>query len=64
MPKRRTNKHRGSCNEHQAAWLEGNREAGFMVSLNHDFVLQELWGRCGNHDAFFWESGMSFPEPL
>jgi hypothetical protein len=64
MPKRRTNKHRGAVKDFEAAWLEGDRKAGFLYSLNHDFVRQELWDRAGDHEAFFWEPGMQYPEPL
>ncbi|SHG69525.1 hypothetical protein SAMN05444169_3704 [Bradyrhizobium erythrophlei] len=63
MPKRRTNKHRGAISEHHAAWLDGDRKAGFLVSLNHGFVLQELWDRAGDSENFRWEPGMQYPEP-
>ena len=61
MPKRRTNKHRGACKVYETAWLEGDRHVGFLFSHNHDFVLQELWDRAGDHELFFWEAGMSYP---
>jgi hypothetical protein len=64
MPKRRTNKHRGAVNEYEAAWLEGDQEIGFLYSLNHTFVRQELWDRAGDHDAMFWKPGMSYPLPI
>jgi hypothetical protein len=63
MPKRRTSKHRGAVKDFEAAWLKGDREAGFMYSLHHTFVHQELWDRAGDNDAFVWKPGMSFPEP-
>jgi hypothetical protein len=62
MPKRRSSKHRGSLNEHEAAWLESDRKAGFLYSLHHDFVHQELWDRCGDEESFFFEPGMRWPE--
>jgi hypothetical protein len=64
MPKRRSSKHHGSIKAHEAAWLEGDHEAGFMFSLNHDFIHQELWDRCGDHESFYWEVGMRYPVPI
>jgi hypothetical protein len=64
MPKRRTSKHRGAINEYEAAWLEGDRQKGFMYSLNHGLVRQELWDRAGDHESFHWKLGMRFPEPI
>ena len=46
--RRKSSKTRGSLNTYEAAWLEGDREAGFMHSLHHDFVHQELWNRAGD----------------
>jgi len=43
--------------------IDGNREVGFLYSRNHDHVLQALWDRCGDHENFFWEPGMKYPEP-
>ena len=63
MPKRRTSKHRGTVKDFEAAWLVGDQEAGFLYSLHHDFVHEELWSRAGNFEEYFWEAGMSFPEP-
>jgi hypothetical protein len=64
MPlKRRNSKHRGAINQYEAAWLDGNREVGFLYSRNHDHVLQALWDRCGDHETMFWEPGMRYPEP-
>jgi hypothetical protein len=63
MPvKRHSSKHRGAINQYEAAWLEGDRKAGFLYSLNHDFVHQALWDRAGDHETMFWESGMRYPE--
>jgi hypothetical protein len=64
MPKRRTSKHRGSLNMYEEAWLEGNRANGGFVQFKPDEELQDLWDRCGDHESFYWESGMSYPEPL
>jgi hypothetical protein len=65
MPvKRRTSEHRGALNEYEMAWLEGDRKVGFLWSLNHTFMRQELWDRAGDHENFFWEPGMRFPEPI
>ncbi len=64
MPKRRTSKHRGAVKDFEAAWLEGDREAGFMYSLHHTFVHQALWDRSGDHENFHWEPGMQYPEPI
>jgi hypothetical protein len=47
--RRKSSKTRGSLNTYEAAWLEGDREAGFMHSLHHDFVHQELWKRAGGN---------------
>jgi hypothetical protein len=63
MPKRRTSKHRGAVKDFEAAWLEGDNKAGFMYSLHHTFVHQELWDRAGDHETMFWEPGMRYPEP-
>jgi hypothetical protein len=64
MPvKRRSSKHRAAVKDFEAAWLAGDRKVGFMYSLHHDFVHQELWDRAGDHEAFFWEPGMDCPEP-
>ena len=62
MPKRRASKHRGAVKDFEAAWLEGDREPGFMYSLLHDFVHQELWNRAGDSENFRWEPGMRWPE--
>jgi hypothetical protein len=35
-------KHRGAVKDFEAAWLEGDRKAGFMYSLHHTFVHQAL----------------------
>jgi hypothetical protein len=59
--KKRLAKHRGTISEYHAAWLEGDRKAGFLVSLNHAFVLQELWDAHGDHESFYWEPGMDYP---
>jgi hypothetical protein len=64
MPKRRTSKHRGAVKDFEAAWLDGDREAGFMYSLHHDFVHRELWDRAGDHENFFWQEGMRGPVPI
>ena len=65
MPvKRRSSKHRGAINQYKSAWLEGDREVGFLYSLNHDHVRQALWDRAGDHEAMFWEPGMDYPEPI
>jgi hypothetical protein len=64
MPKRRTNKYRGSLKDHEVAWLVGDREAGFLYSLNHDCVRQALWDRAGDHENFRWEPGLGYPEPV
>jgi hypothetical protein len=63
MPKRRTSKHRGAVKDFEAAWLGGDRKAGFMYSLNHTFVRQALWDRAGDHGNFHWSPGMQYPEP-
>ena len=42
MAKRRTGKHRGALNSYEKAWLEGDRKVGFLYSLNHGFMRQEL----------------------
>jgi hypothetical protein len=66
MAKRRTNKHRGAVKEWEAAWLRGDRKEGFLYSLNHDFIRQELWDRAGDKDNFFWNPGThgDYPEPI
>jgi hypothetical protein len=64
MPvKRRSSKHRGAINQYEAAWLEGDRDVGFLYSLNHDHVRQALWDRAGDSETMFWEPGMQCPEP-
>jgi hypothetical protein len=64
MPvKRRSSKHRGAINQYEAAWLEGDRDVGFLYSLNHDHVRQALWDRTGDSETMFWEPGMQYPEP-
>jgi hypothetical protein len=64
MAKRRTNKHRAPVKDFEAAWLEGDRKAGFMYSLHHTFVHQALWDRAGDHEAMYWQPGMRYPEPI
>jgi hypothetical protein len=64
MAKRRTNKHRGALNSYEQAWLEGDRKVGFLYSLNHGFIRQELWDRAGDHENFHWNPSMRYPEPL
>jgi|NGEPerStandDraft_6_1074524.scaffolds.fasta_scaffold652685_1 hypothetical protein len=64
MPKRRTSKHRGPVKDCEAAWLRGDREAGFFYACNHPLVRQELWDRAGDHGAMFWKPDMRFPEPI
>jgi hypothetical protein len=64
MPKRRTSKHRGAVKDFEAAWLDGDRKAGFMYSLHHNFVHRELWDRAGDSENFFWKEGMQYPEPI
>ena len=59
----KTNKRRAAVKNFEAAWLRGDREAGFMYSLHHDFVHQELWERAGDDESFFWNPGMQYPEP-
>lgn len=67
MPRKiRTNKRRGAVKDFESDWLEGNPNAGmlgFMYSLHHDFVHQELWDRAGDHENFHWSPGMQYPEP-
>ena len=63
MPKRRNNKRRDAITEHDAAWLRGDQDCGF-VQFKRDEELQELWDRAGNHEAFHWEPGMGFPEAI
>jgi hypothetical protein len=64
MPvKRRSSKHRGAINQYEAAWLDSNREVGFLYSRNHDHVLRALWDRCGDHENFQWSPGMDYPTP-
>jgi hypothetical protein len=63
MPKRRTSKRRDAISPHEAAWLEGNHDSGF-VEFKRDEELQALWDAYGDHDAFAWKPGMSFPEPI
>jgi hypothetical protein len=55
--KKRLAKHRGAISEHHAGWLVGDRKAGFLVSLNHGLVLEELWDTRGDHENFHWEPG-------
>jgi hypothetical protein len=64
MPKRRTSKHRGAVKDFEAAWLDGDREAGFMYSLHHDFVHRELFDRAGDEENFYWGEGMQYPIPI
>jgi hypothetical protein len=65
MPvKRRSSKHRGAIKQYEAAWLEGDRETGFLYSLNHDFVREALWNRAGDHESLYWEPGMDYPQPI
>ena len=64
MPvKRRTNKRHAGISENEEAWLRGDRECGF-VQFKHDEELQVLWDRCGDQEAFHWEPGMRYPEPI
>jgi hypothetical protein len=65
MPRKlRTNRLRAAVKDFEAAWLCGNRKDGFMYSLHHDFVHEELWNRAGDHENFHWEIGMDFPEKI
>jgi hypothetical protein len=65
MPRKiRNNKRRGAVKDFEAAWLNGDREAGFFYSLHHDFVHRELWERAGDHENFYWEEGMQWPVPI
>jgi len=62
MPVRRRNdKRRGAISENEAAWLRGDRDCGF-VEFKRDEELQKLWDRCGDHESFYWEPGMDYPE--
>ena len=45
-------------------WLEGDRTDGGFIQFKPDEELQELWDRAGDHESFYWEPGMRFPEPL
>jgi hypothetical protein len=64
MPRKiRTNKRRAAVKDFEAAWLEGDREAGFMYSLHHTFVHQELWERAGDHENFFGSRGCNTLNP-
>jgi 3',5'-cyclic AMP phosphodiesterase CpdA len=63
MPvRRRADKRRDAISPHEAAWLDGNHDCGF-VEFKRDEELQALWDTHGDHDAFAWKPGMSFPEP-
>ncbi len=57
-------KAKGAVKDFEAAWLRGDRKEGFMYSLHHNFVRQELWDRAGDHENFHWEPGMQWPEPI
>jgi hypothetical protein len=62
MPvRRRADKRRDAISPHEAAWLDGNHDCGF-VEFKRDEELQSLWEAHGDHDAFAWKPGMSFPE--
>ena|SRR5258708_4862402 len=62
MPvKRRTNKKRDGISEHEAAWLQGDHDCGF-VQFKHPDDLQALWDRAGDSETMFWEPPMSYPE--
>jgi hypothetical protein len=61
--KKRLDKRRGAISAHEAAWLRGVRKEGFMYSLNHTFIREELWDRAGDLEAMCWEPGMQYPEP-
>jgi hypothetical protein len=59
--KKRLDKRRSAISENEAAWLRGDYHCGF-IGFKRDEELQELWYRHGNHEALFWEPGMSRPE--
>jgi hypothetical protein len=62
MPvRRRTDKRRNALTPHEDAWLRGDRDGGF-VQFKRDEELQALWDAYGDHDAFFWEPPMNFPD--
>jgi 3',5'-cyclic AMP phosphodiesterase CpdA len=60
--KKRLDKRRAALSPHEAAWLEGNHDCGF-VQFQRDEELQALWDTHGDHATFAWKPGMSFPEP-
>jgi hypothetical protein len=65
MPRKiRSNKHRVALKDFEAAWLAGDRKAGFLYSLHHDFVHRELWDRAGDHENYHWTEGMKWPVPI
>jgi hypothetical protein len=48
--KKRLDKRRGVVSDDEAAWLRGDRNCGF-IQFKRDEELQELWDRCGDHEA-------------
>jgi hypothetical protein len=64
MPvKRRSNKRLAGISEHEAAWIRGDRNCGF-VSFKRDEDLLALWERHGDSETMYWEAGMKYPEPI
>jgi hypothetical protein len=60
--KKRLDKRRAAISQHEAAWLRGERDCGF-VEFKRDEQLQGLWDRAGDDENFHWEIGMDYPEP-
>jgi hypothetical protein len=60
--KKRVDKRRAAVSEHEAAWLRGDRDCGF-VQFKRDEELQALWGRSGDHATMYWGPGKRRPEP-
>ncbi len=62
MPVRKRNlTRRAALSENARAWLDG-KPCGFFKYKPSD-ELAVLWEQYGDHEALFWEPGMSLPEP-
>jgi hypothetical protein len=63
MPvKRRSAKRRDPITEHEAAWLRGDSNCGF-VRFKRQEELQALWDSRGDNETMHWDSRLRLPEP-